>query len=622
MIFIRSLLPGAALVLTASPLLAAEATSAPHKPADEIVVSATRTPTSINRVGNSISVITADDIASRQEVLVSDILRQVPGITLSRNGGVGGITSVRIRGAESEQTVTLIDGIEVNDLSTPGGGYNFAHLLTDDIERIEVLRGPQSTLYGSNAIGGVVNVITRTPQAPLEMFGVAEGGSFSTYRANAGIGTRQDSYYAMLSGSYYDTRGISSADKANGFSEKDGYNNASLWAKGGVTLSDAIEVGGTLRYSDGKNEFDSFDFVLGVKDGNEKGHTEELNGSTFLKAALLEGRFENLLRVNWAKTTRTNFTDNAASFKAKSDRLNFEYQGTFHLNENHLITAGAKAENNKIRTESFGAFASMVRGQADINSLYALYQGTLIEALTVTAGVRYDDHETFGGHTTLRFSGAYDIAQSGTIIRASWGEAFKAPTLFQLFSSFGNPALKPETAKGWDAGVEQRFLGGDAQVSATYFWRKTQNQIDFSFATFSYANIGRTRARGLELTGEISLGPSVWLSANYTYTAARNLDTGAHLVRRARNSANATAEWQITERLKSVLGVEYTGKQDDNGGRRLDSFVVVDLRASYALTDTLELFGRVENLFDENYQQITGYGTPGRSAFGGVRAKF
>jgi vitamin B12 transporter len=587
----------------------------------EVTVTVTRLPTRLDQVGSSVSVITAEEIDLSQRILFSDLLDRVPGVSVSRSGGLGGVTTSFVRGAASERTLVLIDGVKVNDQSSPGAGFNFANMLSDDIARAEILRGPQSTLYGTDAIGGVMNIVTASATKPLELSGMAEGGSFGTARGNAAIGSGGDAYNIRGSVSYIDTKGISSADKANGNPEPDGYDNVTLYGKGEVTVAQPVRVGGTVRYADADAQFDSFAFSgpFPIVDGDESAKTKEFQGSGWADLTLFDGKFDNLMRISRSTLDRDSYQNGAISFTSRSRSTHFEYQGTARPTEMIALLFGGDLENNSMRAEGFG---SVTTGSADIKGAFGEAQVTLLDRLTLTGGVRHDHHERVGGVTTFRSTANLDVTESGTILRASWGEGFKAPTLYQLFDAFsGNPGLLPERSRGWDAGVEQRLADNRVILQATYFHRVSNNEIDFDFSTFTYGNILATRSQGLELTATLNPMTDITVNASYSLVDAVNRATDLRLVQRPKHAAHGDIAWRATPEFTLSMEVNYTGARPDSSGVTLGSYVVADLRAAYDLSAHVQVFGRIDNLFDEQYEQVFGYGTPGIAGYAGVRVK-
>lgn len=602
---------------------------------DDIVVTATRSDQAASEVGQAITVLSRDLILERQTVVVSDLLSQTPGVSVTRNGGPGGFTGVRIRGAEAEQTLVLIEGVRINDPASPGGGFDFANLLADNVERIEILRGPNSVPWGSQAIGGVVNVITARPSFVPSFSARAEGGAFDSAQLVANAAGTLGRVAASLGGGYFRTDGISSAAVGT---ERDGYERYGANGRVEVTLPYNLVLDLRGYYSRGRVELDGFPApAFTFADTAEYQKTRELIGYAGLRGVFFDGRFLNRAAFTITDVDRDNFdpalgTD--PSFLARGRVERFEYQGDLTATDGVRLVFGAESERSR-----FGdGFATYRTG---IDSVFGQAIVQPVEALTLTAGVRHDDHRDFGGNTTLGANAALNLGS--TILRASYAEGFKAPTLFQLRSSFGNPDLQPETARSYDLGVEQR-VSDALSASLTYFRRRTRNQIDFTpcradlpicaggarpFGT--YDNIARARASGVEAA--LDLRPAEWLrlQAAYTYVDAENrtagnADFGRQLLRRPKSSLALNADGKTGFGL-SVGGtlrlVSDSIDRDAFGARvRLDGYALADLRAAYSVTERVELYGRIENLFDQQYETVLGYGTPGRAAYGGVRVRY
>lgn len=600
---------------------------------EAIVVTATRAEKPLSEIGQSISVITQDDIETRQAVAVVDLLRNVPGVTFTRNGGIGSTTNINIRGAESDHTVALIDGVKLNDPSAPGGGFSFADLLTGNIARIEVVRGSQSVLWGSQAIGGVVNMITRDPTEELAVNAHAEYGYRDTVQTVGNLSGKFGPVAASVGAGYFRTDGISTLNEDRGGTEKDGYRNFSANGKVVVTLTDAISLDLRGWYSDARNDFDA---VFIPADSSEYGKTKEFVGYSGLNLALFDGRLRNRFAFAYTNVKRDNFDPEGflfQTFDAKGENERFEYQGILDLSEGVDATFGAETETSRFATSSYGGPVS--RARAQIDSVYGQLSVTPITGFTATGGLRYDDHNTFGGETTFAANAVYSPNDGATTIRASYGEGFKAPSLFQLMSEYGNDGLQPETSKSWDAGITQRLLGGAIEVGATWFHRDTNNLIDFvscpvqtgicenrPFGT--YDNVRRARAEGVELSMVLKPVEPLDLSANYTWLDTENRDTGLDLARRPRQSVNASIDYRWPFGLQTGATITHVDSSFDNASnsRKLEGYVLVDVRASLPVTEKIELYGRIENLFDERYETIFRYGQPGRAAYAGVRLSY
>ena len=618
---------------------------------ETVVVTANRSAKPIDQVGQSITLLTAPQIQLDQETNVADILARTPGVALTRNGGPGQPTSVFIRGADSDHTVVLIDGVKVNDPSATGTGYDFANLVTGDVSRIEVLRGPQSTLYGSEAIGGVVNYITADATRPLQGDLQAEGGSYGTAYVNGGIGGKDGPATFRLGAYYNSTDSVSAFDRAFGGREDDGFHTAGASGRFTYDLTPDLQFDERAYYTWSRAEFDGFDTpidpALGYSsfgDDDEFGRTQQAVDYTGLNLSTLDGRLKNRIAYEYNELDRRNEEpDGAYGGKSTYDGLGrvntFDYEGTFAIAPGYTLVFGAQDEKSSFNTDSFGGPAT--KANTSIDSGYGQITGKVLPNLTLTGGLRYDAHSTFGDHVTGQASAAY-VVVPGTILRASFGQGFKAPSLYQLYSAYGSLSLRPEEANGWDAGVEQHFLQDKVVVSATYFGRRTTNLIDFvdcfsaaqpgctpaRLANFGYYdNVAKAEAEGVELQAAWKPIEALDITGNYTFDDDQDKSGEAvndQLARRPKNTANLAATYVWPIRLSTTVAARYAGRSfdSDQSSVVLKSYTLVDLRASYPLLENLELYGRVENLADKHYETTYQYGTLGRAAYGGVRVKF
>lgn len=617
----------------------------------DIIVTANRSAQAADRVGQSVTVLTATEIEANQTVSVADLLVRTPGVTFSRNGGIGTTTSLRIRGAETDQTVVVIDGVKLNDPSGTGGGFNFGNLLVGSIARIEVLRGAQSTLWGSQAIGGVVNIATAEPTRPFQATLDAEGGSRGTTYMRGGVGGASERATWRVAASHYRTDGFSAFARGT---EDDGYENFGLSGRANVRIAGGVSADLRAVYSDGKVDIDGFpppSFAFG--DTAERSRTRDLVAYAGLNFDLFDGRLSNRLAYAYTSTDRHNVNPaqavTATTFDARGENRRVEYQGVLAISNGWTATFGAEHEDSEFRSASPTSTApNPIPANAGVSIYggYAQLQAEVVKGLTLTGGVRRDEHETFGGRTLGQAAAAWSLNGGTTVLRASFGQGFKAPSLFQLFSNFGNSDLRPEAADGWDAGVEQRLFGDRLLLSATYFSRETTNQIDFvscsGTVTISaaplcfangvrrsgyYSNTARTAADGAELAARLTLG-KFDVQANYTRTDTRNRTPGANfglqLARRPADAANLVATYVWPFGLSTSIAVQHAGDSFDNASNttRLRRYTLVDLRVSMPVNDTIELYGRIENLGDAVYETTRNYGVARRGAFVGARARF
>jgi vitamin B12 transporter len=624
---------------------------------DEIVVVANRAPEPLSKIGNSVTVLNDEAIRRSQEVVVADLLAQTPGVSYARTGGVGQPTSVFIRGAESNQTVVVYDGVQLNDPSTPGGGFDFANLLTADISRIEILRGAQSTLYGSQAIGGVINIVSAEPTGPFGGGVTAEGGSHHTGYVSARVGGKNDSLLWRLSGHWYGTSGIPAFDERYGGKRLNANQNGGGSGELRYDFTPDLQIDVRGYYTQARTAFDGYDtpkanppFSFG--DDNEYGKTNQLLGYAGLTLKSPDRTLTNRVALQYTNTETRLFDPDAPAnlgspstetFYGIGRNMREEYQGTWEITPRYQAVFGAQHERSTISTDSpaFDYSGPMpLNNYATIDGGYAQLQSEVSAGLTLTAGGRYDRHNVYGGHSTGQFAAAWTLNDSHTILRASFGQGFKAPSLYQLYSNYGNKALQPELANSWDAGVEQHGWDGRLVLSATYFNRDSRDLIEFFDCTTphplcatepfgNYANIARASARGVELQAAVNPSDQLSLLANYTLTDAQDRSSGSptfgkELPRRPKTTANTSATYRWPSRVSTTVGARYASRGFDDAANKfaLGGYVLVDLKISYALGDRLELYARVDNATGKHYETAYRYGTYGRVGFAGVRAAF
>ncbi|MBI4641541.1 MAG: TonB-dependent receptor [Candidatus Tectomicrobia bacterium] len=612
---------------------------------EEVVITATRIETPSREVASSITVITEREIENKQKTTVLELLRSIPGLDVVQQGGPGRVASIFIRGAKVEHTLVLIDGVEVNDPISPGRAYDFANLTTDNIERIEILRGPQSTLYGSDAIGGVINIITKKGEGKPGFFISTQGGSFTTFRENAGVSGGNKRVNYSLGISRFDTNGISAASEKDGNREKDDYKNTSLSGRLGLTPTEIFGIDVFLRYIDSRFDIDNFGGV-GGDDPNRRSDSRQLFFRTEARLSLFDDLWDQKLGFSLTDHDRNDNDDPDADHPLDFLRssfsgqlLKFDWQHNFVLHETNTLTLGLETEEEKgesdFRSESaFGPFTSRFEEKtARTTGFYLQDQIKLLSSFFTTLGVRLDDHSRFGSEVTYRIAPAYLFKETGTKIKATYGTGFKAPTLFQLFSSFGNENLNPEKSRGWDIGIEQDLWEKRLTLGVTYFRNDFDNLIDFVFdpSTFEsgFENVAEAESKGIELFASIRPIDDLSIRASYTYTDTEDKSTGEELLRRPKNKFGLDLDYRFLEMGNVNLTLVYVGKRDDldfstfpAARVALGSYTLVNLAASYAITKNFQLFGRVENLLDDQYEEVKGFGTPGISAFAGAKVSF
>ena len=630
------------LLFVCAPGAAHAAAAAAERPDDELVVTAFRTPVEWDKVASSVTVLDQQAIEQAQPLAVTDILIRTPGISMTRNGGYGTTTSIRIRGADAGQSVMVIDGMRISDPSSTAGGYGFSNLFADDIARIEILRGPQSILWGSDAIGGVVNVQTARATKALEGSFSFEGGSRDTINARAAVGGTSDLIDWRVSGSTFSTDGISARSSGT---EDDGYRRRAASGTATVRLSSEISVDLRGYWAKGRNDFDGF-----AGDTPEYGATEEWTLYAGLNAVLLDGRFTNRLAILQSETDRENFNPARAirpmNFDAHGRVRRYEYQGTLKPSDMVQIVFGAERDEQRMTTASPNDSAApyvLTPYRTDTNSLYGEIRLTPIAGVTLNGGVRRDHNSRFGNNTVFSGGAVWSLHEGNTVLRASYDEGFKAPSLYQLFSDYGSAGLRPEKAKGWEVGFEQA-MGKIARLSATWFERDTDNLIDFSYCPSDvpsncyipgttverfgyYANVKKSHAKGIELSGSLEWR-GLFANTNYSWIKAEDRTIGStygrQLQRVPRHMANGELGYRFPFNLKASVAVRYSGETYDRatGAFKLDDYWLTDLRADWQVLPGLALYGRVENLSDKHYETASGYGSLGRSFYAGIRSRF
>ena len=648
-----ALLPAAFPLILFAAHAAAQSATEPAS-LEEVVVVANRTPVPLSKVGNTVTVLTAADIKQSQATVAADLLEQTPGITVARTGGVGEPTSVFIRGAESDQTVVVIDGVKLTDPSLPGGGFDFQDLLIGDISRIEILRGAQSTLYGSDAIGGVIDIETADPTAKTEGGASLEGGSHDTGYGTANIGGVSDSLMWRAAGSYYGTSGIPCFDRYLG-GRRDC--NSQIGDGAGqlrydLTPDVQLDLRGYLVSA--RTDFDGYDTpscatsdVCTFGDDSEYGKTQQGIGYAGLNWRSPDRSLTNRLSVQYTGSETRDYDPNAPAnygdpttetFYGFGRNIREEYQGTWKFSDAGQLVYGAQNEHSTIATVS--PFSPFIGAGTIVDSGYVQGQYEVLPGLTLTAGGRYDHHSVYGGHDTGQFAAAWALPDKATVLRASFGQGFKAPALYQLYSNYGNRALQPETANSWDAGVEHHALQNRLVASATYFQRTSRDLISFFDCTTPsplcatepfgyYANIARSLAHGMELDTSFKVTGQLSITANYTWTHTEDVSPGSstygnELPRRPADAGNADVTYVWPFRLSTAVAMRYSGPSFDDAANtiRLGGYVLLDLRTSYPINDHLEMYARVENLTDRHYEVAYQYGTLGRSAYIGARTTF
>ncbi|MFT3725443.1 MAG: TonB-dependent receptor [Hyphomonadaceae bacterium] len=654
------------LVLAGTLLYGAPAFAQAQGDRDVVVVTGTTTPTEKDKIGSSLTVVGKETIADEGYSYVPDVLRQVPGVAVNRAGSFGALTQVRIRGAEANHTLVLLDGI---DLSSPDQGEtDFSTLLTGDLERIEVLRGPQSGLYGSNALAGVINLISRRDVQGTYVNLAAEAGSWNTAQLQGGIGMGDGRDYVSagfhaLSTDGYDVSadhsavGVTSVGPGNNAGDTEGSDIVTAYLRGGREVTPLFRVDAIARFLTKDSGLDgqayNFPIAGGTYDDASKTSQDQMlfGGSGTLN--LMDGKWQTVLSASYVDEKRRSTSTSFPFFAGPALPAN----ATAQMAAVTLDRSGANASRTKYGLQStfeFGSdgFVSYLTGFVEnkketyedpftgrhekrtLNGIGAQYRAEIANQLYLSATVRHDDNDDFQDADTYSVATSWVVPGMGTRPHASFGTGVTNPTFFEQFgfspgSFVGNPSLKPEEAEGWDIGVEQSLLEGNLLVDLTYFESTLENEIYTTFGpapTFlaTPANrISDSDRSGWELA--FSAYPTSDIDITGSYTKLDATDPTGIEVRRPKDQAALDASWRVGGGpFQLNLGVTYNGEQVDTDfgtftATAQDPYTLVRLGASYKLNDSVEVYGRIENLTDEKYEEVIGYLGQPQGIFVGVR---
>ncbi|HEY3949415.1 TonB-dependent receptor plug domain-containing protein [Phenylobacterium sp.] len=618
----------AALVLAAS----AHAQDAPQDappaaaPSDaNVIVTATRVPATLATTPD-VYVITDADIQARQATFAADVLSTAPGVVVTQSGAFGGLTGVSIRGAPTDKTLVLIDGVPVNDASSPSGGYDFGALDLGDISRVEILTGPQGALWGSDAIGGVVSFITKEPNG---LAASLEGGSFDTWRAQASAGKSTQQWALGASISSFNTQGISAADVRDNYApfglpgfhntEKDGDNAFTADIRGRYELTDWLGFDAQVRYDRAVTAIDGFpppDFLF--MDTNDVAVSESVEAFGRIR---ITGPWDlkNEISVSDYQIERGDHGESGDSGSIAYRQV-YRYTVAKGTPEDLVsFVAGAERENST---------ASVSTGQKfdlDATSGFGVLQLHPFGPLTAIASVRYDAPDTFKAQTTARVGATYDLGW-GFSVQGSFNQGFKTPTISETVCDFcfsPRVPLQPEHAQGYDGGLAWKSADGRVSLKVTAYHLDIRDEIEFA-ASGHYVNIARTRTQGVEAQANLVLGYGFRVQASYGYVDSIDATTGVRLLRVPLNTGSASLYW-----THGRFDAAFTVRAEDNDlDLGLDSsdvirpgFVVADLAGGYDVNDHVRLTARVENLANTHYQEVFGFGEPGAAFYLGVKLK-
>jgi len=628
----------------------------------EVVVSATKTAIPVKEVTSAVEVITGEQMQQRKVRTVAEALRWAQGLAVFQSGGPGTNVDVRMRGGTPEQTLVLIDGAIVNSATI--GSYDFANLTSDNIERIEILRGSQGMMWGADAMGGVINITTKRGRETPNISAFAEYGSFTTIREGATISGKKGAFDVAAALTRWDASSFSAINYRRGASERDGFHNWQGSVRFGVDLPKDGRLEFNFRWMNGITNFDGFAFnpatfasdpadVLGAKSTSQQyvysgSYTQPFTNWWSQKLTLARAT-ESLTSYlgSFQRNLVTGVEDvpfqTASEINTTSNRI--EWQHDFQIAKPLAITAGYQFR------EQLGENLDTLTGATTVptkivssNAGFAEAKLNLWDRLFGTAGIRQDEYNVFGSATTYRFTGGYLHKETGTKLRGSYGTGFRAPTINQLFfPGFGNPNLKPEKSKGLDVALDQSLLNERVLLSVGYFWTRYQNLILSVFDPvgcasipdtqgFCAQNIGTSRAEGIEASAKVQLVrdrpwiKSLDLQFQYTYTSTENLTNNAdtRLPKWPLNQWSTILSYQPIEALRANLEGRFVGQRfnDTSNVESLPHFYVWNASFTYDVNKTIQIYGRADNIFNRKYEEVLFFGTPIRSVFGGGRVNF
>lgn len=581
------------------------------------VFTATRTPAALTTLGTYVDRITAADLARRQLTGLRSALGGIPGAPAFTSGAAGGVTSLFLRGSNSNQTLFLVDGIRFND---PNTDYqvSFGGMGVSAGDNLEVSHGPQSTLYGGEAIGGVVALRGQRGAGAGSATLAAEAGSFGTMQGaiSAQAGDARRAYTFSASGGHTDNERPNNA-----------FDSVTYALRLDRQITKKVAMGATWRGFLGRYGSPGPAIGFGANDpDNQESESNQL-ATVFADLTFAPGITSHVVLGG---QDRRYVSDTGASETVVTNRrVVLDWQSTWVLNEQHRVTGGLTAEANHTRNTGFGS----INERQSLLAFFAQDEWTPVEHVYLTAGLRSDDHDTFGRATTGRATAAWLSADSHWKLRATYGTAFRSPGFLDLYgqSGFyvGNPSLQPEKAHGWDAGVDYFFAAGRGVLSATWFDTRYRNLIGFDFGVFpgTTANVDQARTRGLELAGKFTLPGAVEVWLAYTYLEAENLTSRTRLLRRPRNSGSLDLWHDFGGGFSAGTGVAFAADRRDVHAATFatigaEDYTVVRVYGAWQVNSRLTVKARVENLLDEAYAEVHGYPQLGRGAFAGVEWRF
>ena len=593
---------------------------------EKMVVVSSRVAMPLREIATSVSIITQQDIEARGYANLTDVLKVQPAISATNSGGVGSTTALRVRGEEGYRTLVRIDGVDISDPTGTQVGPQLAHLQSTNIARVEILRGSQGLAYGADA-GGVINVYSGSPTAQFSGNVSGEFGGYDSRNLSANMGAEHESFDYFIAASDYQTDGFNSRlDDVS--QDKDGYQNTTIHSRLGVQINDDLSLGLVIRNNQGLGQFDNCGFGASASNNCES----EFNQSN-LRADLNYSTDNSQHELAYAKSLieRENFNQGLSEFLTKGVLQRVEYIGNTQLSQDHQLVYGFDWEEEQISTAEQSRIST---------GYYFEYQGELLDNLYITAGVRHDDNEDFGEHTSVRVSGAYiwTLGDDEIKLRSAYGTGFRAPSLYEIeynggpyaYAPAATTALQEESTKGYEIALEYSSTQG-SRFEAIYFDQTIEDSIFFDLAAYSgyLQDLGQSSSEGVELIANIKVSDALRLNVNYTYNETKDT-AGEQRLRRPKNMANIGFDYQIDKLTLSAnlrLVQDFVDLVLDESSfvsvaRPLDDYEVIDISARYRVNTRLTVFARVENLFDKSYQDLAAFNTAGETPHIGLKYQF
>ncbi len=583
---------------------------------EPIAITASRSSTTEENTPSSVTIITEKEIKEKQYTQVQDLLREELGISMTRSGAVGASTSLFMRGTGSSSTLVLIDGTRANQNTT--GAYDFHDLSTDNIGRIEILRGPQSTLWGADALGGIINIITKKGAGDSSHYFSFEGGSYNTFKETAGSSGGNEKLDYSLSVSQTNTGGFSSADVRNGNTEKDGFRNSTISTRNGANFLDDGRVEFIGRYTKSSVGFDGFNSRTGLPtDAPDKSNTESFYISAPMTKLITSWwgiKLSPQVAVDQLRSYDPSFSPNTTDIFNRTYSL--DLQNNVTVNKLYSVVFGID-----LKRQNGENLESTISKNIDNQGYYLQNVINYEDKAILTGGFRHDVNSVYMIPTTYKIEGAYQFKEFGTKIHSVTSTGFRAPSFNELyFPNFGNPNLKPEESMSWEVGVDQSLLAGKVQVGVTYFDSRLKNLIQFNSPTFLPQNVGIATSKGTETYFKVQPIHELGFSVNHTWNDALD-DQGHRLTLRPEQTLSASIHHNWQDKLNSLIGVTYKGGVTD-GTYNIKDYAIVRVALSYQLLKDLKITARGENLFNVKHEDIPGYGTAGISGYAGLLYNF